>query len=250
MRTYRECLAWARLLFAENSSLKILRHLFLPWSGHSWSSPVLNCAAVPGREGTSVPALTRLLLVGSGASHAMAPAVITSEAAKLAYQHACCHPQTMYPSSKGPKLSTDIQLLDGRTDSSDNQFRERYTSTRFGLYFFHLFFAWNNSVINHYWFEACYFFISLLTDIILYGIGLWNIIIINYNSHSELVLNELLAKKISVPEHHFPRQNSTLKHINANYSPLVNPQPTFCFCKQSFAGTQTGHHLHTVYRYS
>ena len=75
-------------------------------------------------------------------------------------------------------------------------------------------------------------------------------IIINYNSHSELVLNELLAKKISVPEHHFPRQNSTLKHINANYSPLVNPQPTFCFCKQSFAGTQTGHHLHTVYRYS
>lgn len=172
VRTYRECLAWARLLFAENSSLKILRHLFLPWSGHSWSSAVLNCAAVSGREGTSVPALTRLLLVGSGASHAMAPAVITSEAAKLAYQHACCHPQTMYPSSKGPKLSTDIQLLVGRTDSSDNQFRENNTSTRFGLYFFHLFFAWNNSVINHYWFEACYFFISLLTDIILYGIGL------------------------------------------------------------------------------
>lgn len=63
VRTYRECLAWARLLFAENSSLKILRHLFLPWSGHSWSSAVLNCAAVSGREGTSVPALARLLLV-------------------------------------------------------------------------------------------------------------------------------------------------------------------------------------------
>ena len=111
VRTYRECLAWASLLFAENSSLKILRHLILLWSGHSWSSAVLNCAAVSGREGTSVPALTRLLLVGSGTYHAMAPAVITFEAAKFAYQHRCCHPRTICLSSKGPTLSADIQLL-------------------------------------------------------------------------------------------------------------------------------------------
>lgn len=162
VRTYRECLAWASLLFAENSSLKILRHLILLWSGHSWSSAVLNCAAVSGREGPSVPALTRLLLVGSGTYQAMAPAVITFEAAKFAFQHRCCHPRTICLSSKGPTLSADIQLLSWRTDSSDNQFSERDTSTRFGLYFFHLFFAWNNCIINHYWFEACYFFISFL----------------------------------------------------------------------------------------
>ena len=136
MRTYRECLVWARLLFADlHSSVKILRHLLLPWPGHSWSSAVLNCAAVSGREGTSVPALARLLLVGSGVSHVMVPGVITFGTAQLAYRHRYCHPLATCPSSKRPTLAADTQLLVGRTDSTDNQFLERYTSTKFGLSF-------------------------------------------------------------------------------------------------------------------
>lgn len=36
------------------------------WSGYSLLAVVLNLAEVSGREGTSVPALARLLLIGSG----------------------------------------------------------------------------------------------------------------------------------------------------------------------------------------
>lgn len=36
VRTYQGCRIWTRLLFTDiNSSLKILRHLLLPWSGCS-----------------------------------------------------------------------------------------------------------------------------------------------------------------------------------------------------------------------
>lgn len=40
---------------------------------------------------------------------------------------------------------------------------------------------------------------------ILYVIGVWNIIFINYNSCNEPVLNKWLAKITSVPEHNLPQ---------------------------------------------
>lgn len=72
------------------------------------------------------------------------------------------------------------QLSAGKTDSTENQCTESYTSTKFGLYFFHLSIAWNNSVINLSLIWSISFFIGLLRDIILYATGLWSIII-NYN---------------------------------------------------------------------
>lgn len=60
-----------------------------------------------------------------------------------------------------------------------------------------------NSVVNHL-FGVCYFFTSLLKDIILYAIGFWNY----YDFHSEPLLNKLLAKTISISEHNLlpPKQ--------------------------------------------
>lgn len=92
-----------------------------------------------------------------------------------------CVPQKARKLSQQPK-----QLLVGRPDSAKNQSVGRYTSIKFEPYFFHLPFAGNNGIINLP-FGVCYLFIGLLQDIILYATGLW--IIINYNSHSELVLN-------------------------------------------------------------
>lgn len=48
-----------------NRSLKILKQLLLSWPGYLWLAVVLNHAADSGREGTSIPALVRLLLMGS-----------------------------------------------------------------------------------------------------------------------------------------------------------------------------------------
>lgn len=56
----------------------------------------------------------------------------------------------------------------------------------------------------YYWFVVCYWFIGF-RDIILYANGLWNIIIINYNPHSEPALNKLLSKTISVSENNMPQ---------------------------------------------
>ena len=115
-----------------------------------------------------------------------------------------------YVPQKARKLSQKPkQLLAGRTDSAKNQSVGGYTSIKFEPYFFHLPFAWNNGIINLP-LGVCYLFIGLLKNIILYATGLW--IIINYNSHSELVLNKLLAKTISVSEHNLPLTKHSLWH--------------------------------------
>lgn len=77
-------MVWAGLLFADlNRSLESLRHLVLLQLSRSWSAMVLNHEAVSGTEQTSVPALARLLLTNSGASHVTVPGVITFREADL-----------------------------------------------------------------------------------------------------------------------------------------------------------------------
>lgn len=59
----------------------------------------------------------------------------------------------------------------------------------------------------YHWIGECYLFFGFLGNIILHAIGLWS-----YNSHSESVLNKLLANAISVLEHNLlsPKQNTGL----------------------------------------
>lgn len=59
------------------------------------------------------------------------------------------------------------------------------------------------------WFGVCYFFISLLRDIILYVSGLWNY----YNSCSEPALNKSLAKAISASEHNLAQNKTSLLRL-------------------------------------
>lgn len=62
--------------------------------------------------------------------------------------------------------------------------------TKIGLYAFHC--PWPGTIVwfLYHCFGVC-FFIGLLKDIILYATGLWKY----YNSHSEPVLNKILAKQ-------------------------------------------------------
>lgn len=123
----------ARLLFIDqNSAPKILRYLLQLWQSQA-TLVVLNCRAVSGREGTSAPALVRLLLIGHVASHVMVPGVIPSE-------------QPISPANTGGcvRLATcplvrDLcqQLkprfyLEGLTTM--NQLAETHTSIKFSLY--------------------------------------------------------------------------------------------------------------------
>ena len=154
--SYPECSGGARLLFADlNSSLQILRHLLLLWSGNSCSAGVLNHTAVLRREGTSVPALVRVFLTGSGTGCVTVPKVLTCRAASPAYQHQChCH-QLHVPAA-------NTQLSVERTYSTKNQLLERHTSNKSGLYFST---AWNNSIIHLSWVcGVCYFLTGLLRD--------------------------------------------------------------------------------------
>lgn len=109
---------------------------------------VLNCTAFLGREGTFVPVLVRLPLLGNGAHCIMVPGVIILGAAHLTYQHQCGYLLAKCTSNRGPKPAADTQLLIGSTDSMENHLVEGYASAKFGLYFCHLFFDWNNSVMN------------------------------------------------------------------------------------------------------
>ena len=60
---------------------------------------------------------------------------------------------------------------------------------KFTLHSFHLPLPGKITSLIYHWF-AVYLLIGLLSDILLHAIGLWNY----YNSHSEPVLNKLLAK--------------------------------------------------------
>lgn len=63
---------------------------------------------------------------------------------------------------------------------------------------------------------GCYFFIDLLRDI-LYATGLRNVII-KHNSHTEPVLNKLLANTISVSEHNLPKKKKIGRVLNLTQS--------------------------------
>lgn len=69
--------------------------------------------------------------------------------------------------------------------------------------------AWNTVWLIYHWLGICYFFISLLRDIILYATGLWNC----YNSHSQPVFNKLLAKSILASEHNLPQIITSLLRL-------------------------------------
>lgn len=84
---------------------------------------------------------------------------------------------------------------------------ERYTSTKFGLYFFHLSLPGTRVWLICHWFGAYYFFIDLLRNIILYAIGLRNF-------HSEVVLNTLRAKTNLVSEHNLQPETKHLHTYN------------------------------------
>lgn len=85
--------------------------------------------------------------------------------------------------------------------SPEYQFVQRCTSTpKFGLYSFYLLLPGVRMWLLFYWLSICDFFISLLKDIILFAVGLWN-------PHQEPVLNSWQRQTQS--EHNFP-PNKTL----------------------------------------
>ena len=74
-----ERLALTRVLFPDLiSSPKVLRHLLLLWPEYSWSAVLLKHATISGRNGTSIPVLVSLFLVGSSTSCIAVAGVVTT----------------------------------------------------------------------------------------------------------------------------------------------------------------------------
>ena len=95
---------------------------------------VLSHAVVSGGEGTSVPGLARLHLVGSGTNCVTVLGVTTFRAAHFACQLQCHPPLAEYPGREGPMPVADPQsLVVGRAKSTDYQLVERHISTKFGF---------------------------------------------------------------------------------------------------------------------
>lgn len=108
------------------------------------SSPgaIKSCSSLRSRWHICSVALVRLLLTGSGSWSN----TLQSNPPCLQHQYYCL--LATYTGSKGPKAAADNQLLVGMTDSYQDQLVERYTSTKCGLCFLHLPFAWSSRVIN------------------------------------------------------------------------------------------------------
>lgn len=154
MRTHWECLAWARLPFANlngsPNSLKVLRHLLPPWSRYSgWVVGVQWWSFRKRRDkGHVFPASVKLLLVGDGPCSncrwSSPPCLQTQRHCLL---HKCGH-----------KPAGDAQLIVGTTDPIKNQRLERYTPMKFGLYFISPVSGTIVWLIYHY-FGICSFFL-------------------------------------------------------------------------------------------
>lgn len=67
---------------------------------------------------------------------------------------------------------------------------------------------------------------------ILYAIGVWNIIFINYNSCSEPVLNKWLAKLTSVPEHNLSQIKLKSMALDCSLTVRVSQMPQSVFIQR------------------
>ena len=110
-------------------------------------------------------------------------------------------------SNKGFHLCLGSWLipLSWLTHCPKNQFIESYTSTKFGLYSYHLPLAWSNSAINLLlvWSMLFLYWLTKRHYLICYWLVKY------YNSHSEPVLNKFLPRTISISEHNLPPRNKT-----------------------------------------
>ena len=150
---FAECLVWVRQLFADlHSSPKTLRHLLLQGQatlGGQWShtfqqsqeeKDICSCLG----KATPWRLWCKLMCDGPRSNN-------------LLIQPLCLLPTCS--SSKEPTQASDTQLLAGRTDSTENQLVERYTSTNFGQ---HLISPLLGTIVSllYDWLGVCYFVIA------------------------------------------------------------------------------------------
>lgn len=169
MRIYWQCSLWARLLFFDNIALQrswgtcsekgqatLGQQWFTPCSSFRKNTSLWSCLGISHRQWC-------ISCNGPCSNNFQSTPPCLSTLVLSPY------------SRKRPKPAAKTPLFVGRTDPTKNQFTERYTLQLKLDFIFHLLFAWNNTVINLSLFWS-YFFIGLLWDIILYAIGLRNII--------------------------------------------------------------------------